>query len=150
MYLFCKQYFKKYWGIAMKKRIFLTIFVFIMLCLTVQAAKKYDEERGNDKVHIAAARQISALDGVDGAAVLSREGRVLAGVTLLTDADGEYINEKAGEILKKAFPKAEEFSLFTGDANARKVVELSLCLDTDMKKKLLKQRFDFLMEQEGD
>ena len=133
----------------MNKRIFLTVFVLIMLCLTARAAKKYDEERGNDKTHIDAARQISALDGVDGAAVLSKDGRVLVGITHLSEADAEYINAKANEILKNIFPKAVEFSIFSGDKNAASVVELSLCLETDMKKKLLVQRFDFLMEQQG-
>lgn len=131
----------------MNKRIFFTVFILIMLCLTARAAKKYDEERGNDKTHIDAARQISALDGVDGAAVLSKDGCVLAGITHLPEADAEYINEKANVILRKTFPKAVKFSVFSGDENAVSVVELSLCLETDMKKKLLVQRFDFLMKQ---
>ena len=36
---------------------------------------------------------------------------------------------------------------FTGDENARNVAELSFCIDTDINKKLLKRRFDFLIEQ---
>ncbi len=131
----------------MKIRIFLTIFVFIMLCTTARAARKYDVERGNDKKHINAARQISALEGVDTAAVLSYDGRVLVGITLISEADKGYVCGWAEEMLKSSFPRAKKLRIFTDDENARNVVELSLCLETDMKKKLLMQRFDFLIGQ---
>ncbi len=131
----------------MNKKIFVTIFILIILCVSARAARKYDVERGNDKKHIDAARQISVIEGVESAAVLSCDGRVLAGIRLLSEVDGEEIFASAEAVLKNTFPKAKEFSIFTDDENARKVVELSLCLETNMKKKLLLQRFDFLMEQ---
>jgi len=131
----------------MNKKFFVIVFVLIILCVSAQAARRYDIERGNDKKHLDAARQISAIEGVNSAAVLSHQGRVLAGITLLPEADNEYIREWSKEMLKSTFPKTKEFTVFIGGQNALNVVELSLCIDTDMKKKLLLQRFDFLMEQ---
>lgn len=133
----------------MQKRIFLTVFIFITLCLTVQGAKWYDEERGNDKAHIDVARQISSLEGVDSAAVISREGSVLAGIILLNDADEGYVGQWAEEMLKTTFPQAKEFKVFMGDENASDVVELSFCVETDINKKLLMKRFDFLMGKDN-
>ena len=131
----------------MKKRIFLTVLICVMLCLTVRAARRYDIERGNDKKHLEAARQISAIEGVNSAAVLSHKGRVLVGITLLPESDKSFVGEWVDTILKTTFPKAGDFVVFIEDKNAKSVVELSFCIDTDMNKKLLKQRFDFLMEQ---
>ncbi len=129
------------------KKIFLIFFIVVMLCLTVQAARWQNAERGNDKAHIDAARHISAIEGVKWAAVLSCDGRVLAGITLLPGADKGYVGEWAEEFLKTDFADAKKIRIFTGDENARNVAELSFCIDTDMNKKLLKQRFDFLVEQ---
>lgn len=129
------------------RKIFLIFFISVMLCLTVQAARWQNAERGNDKTHIDAARQISAIEGVEWAAVLSCEGRVLAGITLLPGADKEYVGEWAEEFLKTDFADAKKIRIFTGDENARNVAELSFCIDADMNKKLLKRRFDFLIEQ---
>lgn len=131
----------------MNKKFFVIVFVLIILCVSAQAARRYDIERGNDKKHLDAARQISAIEGVNSAAVLSHQGRVLAGITLLPESDKFFVGEWVDTILKTTFPKAGDFVVFIEDQNAKSVVELSFCIDTDMNKKLLKQRFDFLMEQ---
>ena len=92
----------------MQKKVFLPIFILIAVCVSAGAVKWYGEERGNDKAHIDVARQISALEGVDSAAVISRDGYVLAGVILLSEADEEYVGGWTGELLKSTFPKAKE------------------------------------------
>lgn len=132
----------------MNKRKFLPIFVLLALCISVGAAKWYDEERGNDKAHISVARQISALEGVDSAAVISRDGRVLAGIILMPDADEGYIGGWAEEMLKTTFPKAKEIRVFMGDKNARDVVELSFCMDSSVEEDMLIKRFDFLLKKD--
>ncbi len=131
----------------MNKKNFVIVFVLIILCLSVQAAKWQNAERGNDKAHIDAARHISSIEGVKWAAVLSCDGRVLAGITLLPGADKGYVGEWAEEFLKTDFADAKKIRIFTGDENARDVAELSFCIETDMNRKLLKKRFDFLVEQ---
>lgn len=133
----------------MKKRFFLPIFILIAVCVSVGAAKWYDEERGNDRAHINVARQISSLEGVDSAAVISRDGRVLAGIILLPDADEKYVGKWTEELLKTTFPKAKEIKVFMGDKNARDVVELSFCMESDIKEDMLIQRFDFLMRKDN-
>ena len=45
----------------MNKKFFVIVFVLIILCVSAQAARRYDIERGNDKKHLDAARQISEL-----------------------------------------------------------------------------------------
>lgn len=131
----------------MQKKVFLPFFILIVLCISACAANWYDQERGNDKAHIDVARQISSLEGVDSAAVISRDGYVLAGIVLIPEADGEYVGGWAEELLKTTFPKAKEIRVFMGDKNALDVVELSFCMDTDIKEDMLIQRFDFLMKQ---
>ncbi len=132
----------------MKKKIFLPVFILIAVCFSVVAAKQYISERGNDQAHINVARQISSLEGVESAAVISRGGRVLSGIMLFPDADDAYVGDWAGEMLKATFPKAKEIRVFMGDKNAASVVELSFCMDTDIKEDMLMQRFDFLMKKD--
>ncbi len=127
----------------MNKKIFL--FILIFLCLTVHGARKYDVERGNDLVHLEAARRISALDNVKDAAVLSCEGKVLAGVRAEEGGDADTIRKKAEAVLEESFPRAELCRLFVGDEAAEDVVELSLYVDSGMSRKTLRKRFEFLM-----
>ena len=127
----------------MNKKIFLIILM--LLCVTVHGARKYDVERGNDLAHIEVARKISALEDVKDAAVLSCEGRVLAGIRTKKDVDASGITKEAEAMIKESFPKAKGCSLFVGNETADKVIELSFYVDSGMNRRDLRKRFEFLM-----
>lgn len=128
----------------MQKKGFLPFFILIVLCISVGASKLNNEERGNDQAHINVAKQISSLAGVNSAAVISRDGYVLAGIVLSPDADKEYVGAWTEDLLKCTFPKAKDIKAFMGDKNARDVVELSFCMESSIKQDMLIQRFEFL------
>ncbi len=130
----------------MKKILFLLILIFLFA--TVYGARLYDVERGNDLVHIEIARSLSGLEGVKDAAVLSCEGGVLAGVRILEEADAESIRGQAERLLKESFSEKMRLRLEVGGKGAEDIVDLSRYLETKMDKRVLKKRFEFLVEGE--
>jgi len=134
-----------------KKRSVQVIFLFCVIILSIfwyknskeTEAKAANYERYNDDTHIKAARKISELEGVIESAVISCDGKILVGIRVFDNAENSQIQSSASYILEKFFRQDNEIHIETGNDNAKKIIELSLYLETDMNKKVLRQRFDF-------
>ena len=123
----------------------LTIFA---VCFVAGNSKAKDEvyEKGNDNSHIEAAREISAFEGVMDAAVISYEGKTMAGVSIDESCDKGEIMLFVESVLKRTLGRDEEYYISVGDETAEKIIELSLYLDTDLDKSVLEQRTRFLLK----
>ncbi|MBQ9757413.1 MAG: hypothetical protein IJW15_03225 [Clostridia bacterium] len=109
-----------------------------------------DYERGNDRVHLDAAREISSFEGVLDAAVISYEGKGMAGIRTEENCDKEEILLFAESVLRMAFGENEVYYISVDDETAEKIIELSLYLDTDMDKRILEQRTRFLLQKNSE
>ncbi|MBO4940601.1 MAG: hypothetical protein J6D15_00075 [Clostridia bacterium] len=107
-------------------------------------------EKGNDNLHISAAREISAFEGVIDAAVISCEGKTMAGISIDENCDQEEVMLFAESALKRILGENEVFYVSVGDETAEKIIELGLYLDTDMDKGILKQRTRFLLKKNNE
>ncbi|MBR2453261.1 MAG: hypothetical protein IKB32_04375 [Clostridia bacterium] len=131
----------------MKKSILVVLIVFVV-CFGVGKSKANNKvyEKGNDNSHIEAAREISAFEGVMDAAVISYEGRTMAGVSIDESCDKGEIMLFVESVLKRTLGRDEEYYISVGDETAEKIIELSLYLDTDLDKSVLEQRTRFLLK----
>lgn len=134
----------------MKKRIFAVVMLGALLCgvwYGVFAASDNLNERGNNKESIEATRKIANLDGVREVAVLTRDGYVIAGVSVLENADCEEICIQGEEILKQFFPDARMYRIEAGNEWTDRVIELSFYLDTKVRPSILRKRFLYLVTE---
>lgn len=134
-----------------KKIIFKMLVVVLVLsavCFIVGNSKVNNNayEKGNDNSHIEAAREISAFEGVMDAAVISYEGKTMAGVSIDENCDREEIMLFAESVLKRFLGENEAYYVSVGDETAEKIIELSLYLDTDLDEEVLRQRTRFLIQ----
>lgn len=134
----------------MKKRFFAVVMLGALLCgvwYGVSAASGNLNERGNNKESIDAAREIANLAGVRETAVLSFDGYVMTGVSVLDGADCDEICIQGEEILKRFFPDVETYRIEAGNQWADKVIELSFYLDAKVSRRILKKRFLYLVTE---
>ncbi len=129
-------------------KMFVVTLAFFAACFIVGNSKGNNNvyEKGNDNSHIEAAREISAFEGVMDAAVISYEGKTMAGVSIDENCDKEEIILFAESVLKRVLGEGVEYYVSVGDETAEKIIELSLYLDTDLDKNVLEQRTRFLLE----
>ena len=70
----------------------------------------------------------------------------MAGVSIDENCDKGEIMLFAESVLKQVLGEDEVFYVSVGDETAEKIIELSLYLDTDMDKEVLRQRTRFLLK----
>ncbi len=128
-------------------KMFIVALVFFAACFVVGNSKANNNayEKGNDNSHIEAAREISAFEGVIDAAVISYEGKTMAGVSIDENCDKGEVLLFAESLLKRTLGEDEVYYVSVGDETAEKIIELGLYLDTDMDRKILEQRTRFLL-----
>ncbi len=133
-------------------KMFAVASVFFAACFIVGNSKALQlnnktYEKGNDSSHIETARAISSFEGVIDAAVISYEGKTMAGVSIDENCDKEEVILFAESVLKRILGENEAFYVSVGDETAEKIIELSLYLDTDLDRKVLEQRTRFLLQK---
>ncbi len=132
-------------GCLMKRKTFFLIITACVLVLqSVSASRRMAEQRGNDLTHIQAAQEIDNIVGVEAASVITRNDCVLVGITLFKGADKKDVGNRAKQIVLKNFSASENCKIFVGNKKAEDVIELSLYIDSDMDKKILEKRFDYI------
>lgn len=135
-----------------KKYLVLAIVLFFILITnkgdkSVFLENRGFEERFNDRQIMDVVKSISEIAGVREVAVLSRNGKILAGILTETPEDREEIILKADKNVKEKFPGFVVRKIFVEDDTALDIIELSYYIESDIEPKILKKRFDFLMDK---
>lgn len=123
----------------------------IFTAVLMTATSIYSEtatERYNSEQNLAAVREISKIDGVCETAVLSRGKKVLSGIRIdartQNTANYELVYNDALRVLYTSFPKAKKIILEIETDKALDIIELSYCIDSNIKKGVLVKRFNYL------
>ncbi|MBQ7959951.1 MAG: hypothetical protein IJ285_01900 [Clostridia bacterium] len=133
----------------MDKKIFvLLVMAFSVLVQSVYGVKELIRESGNDAAHIEVAKELNRIEGVAEAAVISCEKKILVGITVFENADIKNVGSVAREIVAKRFSKIRKCRINIGNSDAMNVIELSGFIETELDKKMLKKRFEFLVERD--
>ncbi len=136
------------------KKIYL-IFAVIMLVVFMSNRANVDvfkedtgfDERFNDRQIMDAVKSVSKIAGVTEVAILSQNGKILAGILTENTEDSQYIVLKAEEIIKKRFPGIVSRKVFAEDDTALDIIELSYYVESDLEPEILRRRFDYLMHK---
>lgn len=132
----------------MKK--FLIAAVCTAVCAVCAAAAPNAAERYSDRRSRDAVRAVAELGSVECAAVLSRDGEILAGIILEEGTNDEARSAavlNAERVLAVKFPFAHSVFAEADSDLAFDIIELSFFLDSDMDKKILSRRFDTLAKR---
>lgn len=105
------------------------------------------EERFNDRQIMDAVKSVSEIAGVTEVAILSQNGKILAGILAENTEDSQYIVLEAEEIIKKRFPGVVSRKVFAEDDTALDIIELSYYVESDLEPEILRRRFDYLMHK---
>ncbi len=134
----------------MTKKLMLTMFVagcvFLNGCSTPDKIIR-GKARGNERENVRAVQNISKLGTVKTVAVLCRKDVVIAGIRLSDRTQGTETCRRTLEILKEQFPTSHTFIVGADELWAENVIELSLCAEGGMDKKVLEKRFGFLVNE---
>ena len=137
----------------MRKKYFVLAVVLFFIIITNQGEKSVFlenngfEERFNDEQMMDVVKSISQIPGVREVAVLSRKGKILAGILTETPENREEIIFKADKTIKKKFPGFVVRKIFAEDDTALDIIELSYYIESDIEPRILKKRFDYLMDK---
>lgn len=133
----------------MKKIVFaITVLLCSILCGcgTYERFEK-DRARGNDINNVEAAKEISNIEGVSTVSVLSQGKTVLAGIRIVGGNNGKKVCDCTVKLLKKWFPEADVYIVGANEPWAEDIIELNLYAESGMDRKILKKRFEFLVNE---
>ena len=108
------------------------------------AETSHASEKFNSGKNLNAARQISTIEGVQEAAVLSRNGKVIAGVIIKNCEIGKEQLGKIENILKKTFGKNASIKIALNNEKAYDIIELSYYINSNISNRKLIRRFNYL------
>ena len=101
-------------------------------------------EKFNSGKNLNAARQISIIDGVQEAAVLSRNGNIIAGIIIKNGETGNEQLNKIENILRQTFGKNASIKIALNSEKAYDVIELSYYISSNISSRKLIRRFNYL------
>lgn len=127
----------------MKKAICIIIMLGMIAFEAVAFSANAGVIRGNQARCIDAAKRIGELDGVEQAVVMKHRGRIIAGVRCNSRC-AEQVSKQSESIIKGLFPLINGCRVEAENENARKIIEFSYFLDTDIKRSIQNGRFEFL------
>ena len=108
------------------------------------AETNHASEKFNSGKNLNAARQISIIEGVQEAAVLSRNGNVIAGVIIKNGETGNEQLNKIENILRQTFGKNASIKIALNSEKAYDVIELSYYISSNISNRKLIRRFNYL------
>lgn len=131
------------------KKNFLFIFIIFALItyLSQNSTANKIEEFSNDAQCLSAVKRIcGSLPKVNTAAVLSKNKSILCGVE--TDNKENISKDDVYRILKDIFPSAKEIRLEINTKRAEDIMELSYFGASNLNKKYISLRFNFLISED--
>ena len=129
----------------MRKNFFILFVAFICVFELVRA--DIINEKFNNEESLYAVRKIAQIKGVCEAAVICRGNKAIAGVRLDMPVDESKVYSRALTAVKTSLPRAKHIVVEVETDKAYDIIELSYCIDTDMKKSVLKRRFNYLFQR---
>lgn len=139
------------------KKIFFIIFILILAFILLNFVNKtqlvsnqddgtiYNYANDND-CNSAANRIAAAFQNINSIAVLKKNTSLLCGIEL--NGQNNIPEDEIKEILYDIFPDTKELRLEINSKTADDILELSYLGNSDIKKKYLSLRFDFLMSKD--
>lgn len=118
--------------------------VFLLLQLLIYG--EMGTERYNNEKNLHVVRKISKLEGVCEVAVLNRGKGVLVGIRLDEETKYDMIYNETMRIISDEFPKSKKVMLEIETDKALDIIELSYYIGTDIKNRVLTQRFNQLLD----
>ena len=137
----------------MSKRYLVLAVILFFIIITNRADKSVFvenngfDERFNDEQIMDIVKSVSEIEGVREVAVLSRNGKILAGILTEIPEEREEIILKADKIIKEKFPGFVVRKIFAEDDTALDIIELSYYIESEIEPEILKKRFDYLMDK---
>ena len=141
-------------------RKFCSILICAIVCLLVWSGVKWHQNRAvpamaagdgvqefyDREENIRAARKIGGFEGVTDAAVLNRNGKILAGV-MAEEGNEEQLYQWVTASVAESFPNAEQIAVSINSAAAIDVLELSYYLGGGINGRAAEQRFEQLFRR---
>lgn len=154
-----KKFFEKIFGsvpgMQLIKNTLLCSVLIALIAYSVRYSGSADEKAGNksgsvscnDEASLNAALSIADLGHVDEAAVLNRGKCVIVGILPDGTETRDELCMAAREIIMREFPRAKKVIVAVDDDTALDVIELAYYIDTELDRRTLVKRFNYLINR---